>query len=188
MLLKKTSEELIKDINDSIKKGDILISGDIKFNEEIKKQICANGIVYGKTWYTINISVPKEYEKIEEKTKKRYNILIKENNKSYKIFKSRLTNYIERNKKIINIFGFEIYLQKEIEVTKNKLSYTEPEIEDLITQKVTETMSKTLIGDSQILERKVLKKQENNSTIELEIFIVAEEQISTVKVEELKKE
>lgn len=167
-------------VNDSIKKDDILISGDIKYNEELKKQVCASGVVYGTTWYTINIEIPLNHEIITKLDKERFNILIKHNNKNNKIFKSRLTNYVNENKKIINIFGIEIYLQKEIEIKKQTIPYTEEELSILIDEKIKSTMSHTLNGESQILDRKVLKKQVNNSTIELELFIVAEEQISTI--------
>ena len=43
-------------------------------------------------------------------------------------------------------------------------------------------MSKILEGEYQILEQKVLKKQDNNSTIDIELFIVAEELISKTKI------
>lgn len=169
--------ELIS-LNDSVNKGDILISGDIFYNNEIKKQVCAKGVVYGTTWYTISLEIPINHEIIFPKNKIRYNILIKKNNKKYKLLKSRISDYVEENKKIINIFGSEIYLQKEIEVTKKTIEYTEEELEKVIEEKITKTMSQTLKGESKIISRKVLKKQVNNSTIELEIFIVAEEQIS----------
>lgn len=168
------------DINDSVKKGDVLISGDIKFNEQTKKQVCADGIVYGKTWYTITISTPIKYEKIIKKNKIRYNVLIKKNNHKYKIFKPRLKEYIEQNKKIINIFGLEIYLQKEIMISKSTQKYNNDELEKNIETKIKETLKHTLKGKYKIIERKVLKKQQKNSKIEMEIFIVAEEQISKI--------
>ena len=175
-------EELVS-VNDSVKKGDILISGDIKYNEEIKKQVCASGIVYGTTWYTINIEIPLNHEIINKLNKKRYNLLVEYNNKKNKIFKPRIKNYIEENNKIINLFGIELYLQKEIEVTKEIVPYTEEEISKLIENKINTTMSHTLNGEAKIIDRKVLKKQVNNSTIELEIFIIAEEQISITNSE-----
>jgi len=42
-------------------------------------------------------------------------------------------------------------------------------------------MIKLLKKDGKIIEQKVLKKNEFNSTIEVEIFIIAEEKISTQK-------
>ncbi len=172
------------DTNDSVKKDDILISGDIKYNEEIKKQVCATGIVYGRTWYTINIKIPIYYETYIKQDKTRNNIIIVHNNKTHTIFKPRIENYIKQNKEIMNIFGTKIYLQKEIEVITEQTKYTEAQLEKLINQKIEETMKKTLKGKSQILDRKVLKKTMFNSTIELELFIVAEEQISTIKITE----
>ncbi len=176
-----------KDINDSVKKGDIIIAGDITYNEETKKQVCADGIVYGKTWYTINISLPKKYEKTIRLKKTRNNFLIKFKNKKYKIFKPRLKEYEEENKKITNIFGVEIYFQKEYEAIKKEEIYTESELEEQINKLVIEKMNATLEGEHKIIEQKVLKKTDNNSTIDIEIFIVAEEQISIQNYDKLNK-
>ena len=48
----------------TIEKGDIVIGGDIKVEEEIKKSVCALGNVYAEVWYTVNVSVPLNYEKV----------------------------------------------------------------------------------------------------------------------------
>lgn len=45
-------------------------------------------------------------------------------------------------------------------------------------------MNKILEGNHQILEQKVLKKSDKDSTIDIEIFIVAEEQISTTSYDQ----
>lgn len=177
-IITSKGEEIV-DINDSVKKGDILISGNIKYNDEVKKQVCASGIVYGTTWYTISITIPQTKEILIKKDKTRYNILIKYNNKSYKLFKSRINNYQTENKKIINIFGIEIYLSKEFEVEKNNIELTTNEQENIIEEKINEALSHNLNKEYKIIDRKVLKKQTNDSKIELELFIVAEEQIST---------
>lgn len=164
--------------NDIVKTGDVLISGDIIYNDQIKGQTCAIGKVYAKTWYTIELSIPKYYEHIEEQNKKRYNIEIKYNNKKTKIFKTRVKNSITKNKKILNIFGREIYLQKEIEIKKNTKEYTEDQINNLIDEKIKEKMKNMLDQEISILDRKVLKKEENNSKINIVMFIVVEELIS----------
>ena len=69
---------------------------------------------------------------------------------------------------------------KEIQIKKEIKPYTEKEINTLIDNKLKETLSHTLQGDYKIIKQKTLKKYTNNSKIELEIFIVAEEQISTI--------
>lgn len=168
------------DINDHVSKDQILISGSITYNEELKKQVCASGIVYGTTWYTIDISVPLSKETITKLDKHRYNIILKYNNKTKKLLKEKYKNYIIEQKRIVNIFGIEIYIQKEIKVKKETTKHTEEELNTLIENKLKETLSHTLKGEYSIKTRNTLKKYINNSKIELEIFIVAEEQISTI--------
>ena len=174
----------IVEVNDSVKKGDILISGEVKNNEELKGMVCAKGHVYAKTWYTIDISITKTYEVVNKLDKTRYNLLVKYNNKKHKIFNSRLQNYVEEDKKIIDIFDFKLYLQKEVEVEKGFALYTDIELEKKIDELIKEKMKVILKDNGRILERKVLKKVENDSTIDMSIFIVAEEQIGTTLIPE----
>jgi len=178
----------VKDINDSVKKGDIIISGDIKYNEETKAQVCAEGIVYGTTWYTIHISLPKTYESIIQLDKVRYNLGLEYNNKKIKIFRPRLVEYIDESKPIVNIFGYQFQFIKEREVAREYINYTEEELENNINALVREKMRQTLEGESQIIDTKVLKKYDNDSTIDVEIFIVAEEQISDISTEMVEEE
>ena len=170
--------------NDRVNIGDTLISGDITYNSELKKQVCANGIVYGTTWYTVNISIPTTYQKEYNTKDKRYNLFIKYNNKKKYLFKEKYKEYKKTTKRIINIFGIELYLQKETKIKKELTKYKEEELNKLIEKELKEKLSYTLKGNYNIKEQKTLKKQINNSKIELEIFIVAEEQISTKIIEQ----
>lgn len=175
----------ITDVNDSVKKGDILISGDIKLNETTKNHVCATGKVYAKTWYTIDVSTTKTYEEKIKKSNFRYNLLLNYKNKSQKIFKSRIKNNIEENNKIIDLFGLKLYVQKEYESEINILKYDTKTLEEKINKIVKEKMLPTIKEDGKIITQKVLKKVENDSTIEMTIFIVVEEQIGlTQEIEE----
>lgn len=175
----------ITDVNDSVKKGDILISGDIKLNETTKNHVCATGKVYAKTWYTIDVSTTKTYEEKIKKSNFRYNLLLNYKNKSQKIFKSRIKNSIEENNKIIDLFGLKLYVQKEYESEINILKYDTKTLEEKINKIVKEKMLPTIKEDGKIITQKVLKKVENDSTIEMTIFIVVEEQIGlTQEIEE----
>ncbi|HAB66841.1 MAG TPA: hypothetical protein DCE23_05690, partial [Firmicutes bacterium] len=168
----------LKEINDSVKKGDILISGDIKKDEETKGTTCATGSVWGQTWYTINIEIPKTYNKKEKSNKHKYNILLKYKNRNKSILKSRFKDYEPTDKKIINIFGFEIYLRKEEKIVLKKEQYTEDELNIQINNLIEEKMKINLGDKSKIIDKKVLKKVDKDSKIYLEVFIVAEEEIS----------
>lgn len=164
--------------NDVVKKGDILISGSIMFNDEVKSTVCATGYVYAKTWYTINIKTRKYYEKNTYTGKKRYNIIINDK----KLLKEKYMNHKDTNKKIINILNNKIYISKELEYNKNYIKYDEQTLNKNISKLINEKLSIELKNDYKIIEQKVLKKIENNSTIELEYFIVAEELISTQQI------
>lgn len=167
--------------NESVTNGDILISGDITYNEETKKQVCASGEVYGTTWYEIHLSIPTTKETITKLDKKRYNIKIHYNNKIKRLLKTKYKDYITKSKKIINIFGLKIYIEKEIPIKRKQTKYTEEELNNLIKNKINKTLSHKLKGEYSIKRQNVLKKQLNNSKIELDIFIVAEELISTIE-------
>lgn len=175
-IISSEGDTLIKP-NDSVKKGDILISGDIVYNEQLKKQVCATGKVFAHTWYNISISIPKTYENNIYLNKKRYNISINHNNKTIRVFKNRLKEFVTENKKIINLFGYEIILNKDILIKKESKKYTEEELELKIDEIVNEKMKNIIGEDGTIIKRNVLKKINNDSTIDIELFIVAEEEI-----------
>lgn len=169
--------EIIKEINDSVKKEDIIISGDIIYNEETKKQVCAEGDVYAKTWYTINITIPKYQKNKIKQNEFRYNIEIKNNNKTSKIFKSRIKDSINERKKIGELFNTKIYITKEYKTKEETKINTEDELKKKANDLIKEKMKHILKDDGRIIEQKVLKKTDFNSTIYIELFIVAEEKI-----------
>lgn len=168
----------LKEINDYVKKDDVLITGEIKLQDETKNYICAEGTVYGKTWYTIKIKTTKYYENKTNTKKKRYNIEF--NNK--KLFKEKYLYHDDTKKRLIKIFNNEINIIKEQEVNKEYLKYDEDTLYKRIDKLIEEKMNSQLKDNYKIIERKLLKKVDNNSTIELEYFIVAEEIISTKKI------
>ena len=63
----------VKELNDYVNKGDIIVSGDIIHNEEIKNNVCASGEIYGEVWYKVNVEVPYKETYIHYTGKNRYN-------------------------------------------------------------------------------------------------------------------
>ena len=99
--------------NDAVKKGDILISGSIKKDEETKNTVCATGEVYAEVWYQVSASVPMTYENFERTDKVRWNIKLKNNGYDDFLFKSRLENYEEEKHPLLTIFGTEVSFVKQ---------------------------------------------------------------------------
>lgn len=179
-IITKNGTQLVEK-NEHVNKDDILISGETTYNNEIKKVECAEGEVYAKTWYTINLSIPKNYKKVIKTDKSMYNICIKTKNRTKKIFKKKFDNSIISNIKTIKFFNTEVKIIKEHKAYTKNLKYTPEEINKKIESMIEEKMKKILKSEGRIIEQKVLKKNDFNSTIELDIFIVAEEKINFQK-------
>ena len=165
--------------NDVVKKGDILLSGTIMKDEEIKNVVCATGKVYAEVWYTVKISVPMTYDEEEKTGKVRYNIRLK--NKGYNdfLFKSRVEEYTEEAKFLFSLFQTEVSFVKQYETIKNTKTYTEEEALNKATTEALAKIESTLEEKEEILTKKVLKKEVNNSTMNIEVFVSVLEQIGT---------
>lgn len=163
--------------NDAVKKGDILISGSIKKDEETKNTVCATGEVYAEVWYQVSASVPMTYENFERTDKVRWNIKLKNNGYDDFLFKSRLENYEEEKHPLFTIFGTEISFVKQYETLKSTVTLTEEEALNKALEAALEKVEMTLDEKEEIIAKKVLKKEVNNSTMNIEVFVSVLEQI-----------
>lgn len=172
----------LKEINDYVNKGDVIISGTITHNEEIKNMVCASGDVYGEVWYKVHIEMPLEEERKEYTGKNRYNFNIKINDKKYEVFRSRIDGYKEiEETNLYNLNNFNINLVKEKEYVMNTYKLTEEEGYSKAINDALQKIKLTLDEKEEILLQKVLKKNVINSKIVLDIFVVTKENISIVK-------
>ena len=172
----------LKEINDYVMKNDIILSGSITHNEEVKNTVCASGEVYGEVWYKVKVEVPFEETKKEYTGKNRYNLNIKINDNIYNIFKSRIKIKDEKITNLYKLNDFEINLVKEKEYIEKKSKIS---VDDAYNKGITlaiEKINLLLDEDEKIIDKKVLKKEVNDSTIYLEIFIVVKENIGTLQV------
>ncbi len=169
--------EKLKDKGDYVSKGDIIISGDIKANEEVKNSLCAKGEVYGEVWYTVNVSIPLNYEKKLQTGRKRWNLMYDNGKEKQTIFKSRFKNYEVKNTKLFSILGYSFYKQTELELKVTKEKYTLNEaLEEALKQAKSKVKLK-LHDKERIITQKVLNKSVKNSKMKVEIFVSVEESI-----------
>ena len=176
---------LLYDVNDFVHKGDILITGDIKHNDEVVSRVCANGKVYAEVWYVVSVNIPIEKEVLTRTGKKRYNVKMISSFYNDYLFKNRLIDYEEENKRIFKIFNVSLYLSKQYEVIKDKVKYSEEELQKIALEESKKKVEDKLENDEKIIYQKVLKKEENNSTMNIEVFITVLEQIGTLKKERI---
>ena len=172
-----SSGEAIFKRNDSVKEGDILISGTIKKDEETKNYVCATGSVYAEVWYEVHSSIPLTYETFTKTGKVRYNIRLKNNGYNDFLLKSRVDTYEEEDSSLFTLFGTEVLLVKQYETTKTTNTYTEEEAEQKALEEALDKITLTLEEKEKIIAKKVLKKEVNNSTMNIEVFVSVLEQI-----------
>ena len=165
------------EINDYVKKDDLLIGGDVYLNENIVNKVCATGDIYAEIWYTVHISMPLKYAEKEKTDKKRNNYIINFNGIDYKIFKDRLKQYSSDKQKIFDLLGIKIYKEKQTEVTEKIKNYTEKEAIDKALELANEKVKLKIGKSDTIISQKVLQNSTIDSTMELDIFIITEENI-----------
>ncbi len=174
--------EVLVDLNDYVKEGDVLITGKIMYNNEEKRNTCARGEVYAKVWYTVKVSVPFNYKENMKTGKTKYNLVYEINDNKKRILKNRFTNFESKYKTLLKIFNFKLYLEKEIEVKKTTQKYSKDEALQIALNKAQENIKKKLGVKDHVIDEKVLKKNLNDSTMDVEIFVITEELISTEKI------
>lgn len=165
-------------INDYVTKGEILINGNIKLNEEIKNSVCAEGMVYAEVWYHVSASMPTKESSSKDTGKMRYNFMIKKNSEETVLLKSR----IKGEKRVENVFlfsffGFDIYLQKEYEAEIEEINLTEEEALKKAIEQIHEKLDLKLDNFEEIISEKVLQKEIKNNNIYIDMFVAVKEQI-----------
>lgn len=187
--IKAYSGEKNKNINQYVRKGEIIISGIItkSDNEQILSK--GKGIVYGEVWYKVDIEYPLYYKE-EKFTGKSKNVLtINFLNKKINIFPYKKYRQFKSKSKIIfknNIIPIEIVKDKLYELKIKEQIYTQ---EQIVEKAVLESKTKILENNKNIKEIKdtyILSKENLNSKIKISLFISVIEDIT--KIEEIKEE
>ncbi len=170
--------EAVVDLNDYVREGDILVSGIIKHNEVEKRSVCASGEVYATVWYTIDVSIPFYYNEYEKTGKKKYNFVWDNKGNKKRILKKRFADFESSVYPLLKVFQYGFYLEREEETEKIEKKYSEEEALNMALEKASQSILKKLDEKDKIIDKKVLKKEVNDSTMDVEIFVIAEELIS----------
>ena len=175
--------EKIKQINNYVRKGEVIISGLITLPNNTKIPSTAIGDVYGEVWYKINLNYPYIYQE-EILTGKRKTIYVLDffnhrisflNFNKYKSFKSKDKILLSNNLYMINLI-------KEIQYELIVKDEVYPE--DIAINKAKDYIIKKLKKDNPdiktIKKIIVVSSQEKEKTIELKLFVSTIEKISQI--------
>ena len=179
VLRKIYAEEGVKvvDNNTYVNKGDIIISGAITKDEEIKKRVNAKGKVYAEVWYNVNIEFPLKYTEKKYTNEKKKSVYMRLGNKY--VSKRRFKNFERR--KILSLKNrlvpFELGIEEEQKVNIINDKYTVEEAKKKAILSAKEKILQSLDKDEYITSQKTLKFYAKDSKIVLDIFFSCYEQI-----------
>ncbi len=170
--------DILVNVNDIVRKDDILITGNLIVNEETKNYTCASGRVMAKVWYTTNISLKRDYLKKDYTGKKRINFYI-----NHKVLRNNKYSKFDK-KYIINNKYIKVY--KEMEYKEKKYKYNDLDSVNKALLEIDNKFKNKLGGKGKIIDKKILNKSINNKEINIDVFVITLEDIS--KQIELNKE
>ena len=183
----KKDTEVVKNINSYVNKGDVIISGNIYLNDEVKDTIKADGIVYGEVWYNVKIEYPYIYSEIKEKSNYQDVYVLKIFDKEFEFtFNKFKDKKIEEN--IIlqnNILPIYLVKQRQQELETISLLLTSEEAKDKATLEAIKKMNEKLDDDEKIIDYKVLNFNVEEDKVILDVFFTVYENITGYsKIEE----
>lgn len=185
-----TSGEVVKKINDYVKMGDIIISGNIMKKDEIKSQVRASGLVYAETWYKTKVIVPLKYKDESYTGKRKYVLKFSFNDKDFALFNNYKYYEDEDLVSLKNkLLPFKISISKRIEKKVKKYDFDYESAVDHALIISSNKIEDKLDLDEYIISKKVLKKTRKDSKIEVEVFFRVYENITSAsKLKEMTAE
>ncbi len=183
------SGEVIREVNDYVKPGDIIISGQIKLYDNIKSIIPAEGQVYGEVWYETKVTYPlfKKEEKVLPSNKKV--LVLQFLNKKIEFFNLKPYKNKKSNEKIIiksNLLPLILYMdnQQETEIVEEIITFDEAisRAVEVGRRKIEEKLKR----EEYIISQKSLKIDAKSSKMIVDIFFVVYEDITNYQ--EIKEE
>lgn len=179
-----TKGEIVKKVDDYVKKGDILVSGLITKNDTIKNKVSAKANVYAEVWYKTSINMPFYYreEKVTKNSKKTLKIRFI-NKDLYFLNFDKYETYKEN--KIIslknNLLPIEVIFAEEKETNVIEELFSKEEAIEEAKRRTDHKLKSNLLKDEKILKSKILDIHEYENYINVVIFYKVYENISIEK-------
>ena len=171
----------LKEVNEIVKKGEILISGDIIKDDKIVDQVNASGRVYAEVWYKVNTEVPYKHVVYEKTGKVINHIYLDIFGKKFTLIGKYETDKSMNEEEILIEKPYLLF--KVIKETKELYDYKtvnltlEEAYEEAIKRSDKSIIDKLNL-DEYIIDKKVLKKEELSSKISIEVFYRVYENIA----------
>lgn len=165
-----------------VKKGDILVSGEIKNKDLLMAKVRAKGKVFAEAWYDVTVELPYHYSETKETGEEKRVLTFTFLGKKWNLFdfspyEDKEVEAIYKVKNSILPLSIEWNLEKK--VIKKDYLYTKEMATIEASRIAREKLKKKLGSDDQILYEKSLKITEEDSKIVIVIFFKVKEDISS---------
>ena len=181
----------LKELGEYVKKGEVIISGNIFKDEEVIDTTKAKGEVFAETWYFTNVEVPLSFrEKVYTGEIVNHIYLDILGKKFTLIGKYPGDNVESTNKLIVDkpYLLFKIYKEKKKVYKYVEKSISVKEAYKIALDKSIKKIESKLKDKEYIISKNVLKKEVNSSKMYLEVFFKVYENIGvTSEIEKIIK-
>ncbi|NLL44123.1 MAG: hypothetical protein GX247_00445 [Mollicutes bacterium] len=183
---------IVRNINDYVRPGDIIISGEIKLYYTVKEIVGAKGRVFGEVWYQTKVEYPFIYKEEKETGKKKKVLVLQLLNKEIELFNFKPFKNKKKENKILlenNWLPIKLMWQYQKEINIIEEINTEEEAINKAIALAREKMQSKLDDNEYIISQNCLKVTIRNSTIVLDMFYAVHEDITSYqRIEEIPKE
>ncbi len=176
---------VVKNVNDYVKAGDVIVSGSIYLNEALKSVVRANGKVYGEVWYKSEVEMPFVYYEENYTSNTNKVLTLSFLNKKFELFNfNKFENKEIDEKNIVKhlFLPIKLSLETQREVKKTDKIYTIDEAIEMAKNKSISSMESKLNDKEYIISSKNLKVEIKESKIVLEMFFSVYEDITDYKI------
>lgn len=178
------SGEIIKNTNDYIKGGEVVISGNITLPDGSSVLSRASGKVYAEVWYLVDVSYPYIYREEILTGRAKEVFLIKFLNKRISLFDFSKFNTFKKSDRILfgDIFKFFSFIkEKQYEMIVIDEFYTKEEVVVKAVERAVTRVKDTLREDERIIKYRILSTYYDESKVNLKIFFSVNEEVSEVR-------
>jgi len=170
----------VKELNEIVKKGEVIISGNIIQNEEIVDTVRSKGEAYGEVWYTVTSTVPYKHTEYETTGETINHIYLELFGKKITLMGKYDTNSSMNETTVLvdkPYLFFRVMKEKKELYKYVTHTLTEDEAYEEAIKRADKSINTKLSQTEYIIDKKVLKINKYSSKIELEIFYKVYENI-----------
>jgi len=173
--------QIVKSKNTYVKKGEVIVSGYIYLNDNIKDTVSSEGSIYGECWYNVTVTYPYEYYEEKETGNSKKVLVIKLFDKEFELFNfKKYKSKKNINKTILknNILPIKLVHQNQKETIIIKENNNQKEAIEKAVEYSKNSIEKKLEKDEYISDYKILNKESFSDSIKLNIFFSVVENIT----------